>query len=405
MSHIQNLPHTVPGLFLKRAVAKGALRQFTIRLALHGREIIIRIAVIAHLRHPIRSPFMGGMEAHCHLLVRALVLRGHEVVLFASGNSDDTLPLHAVTPHHYEAVLPWAQWRETKELTAFQDRCFSATWAAIQREGFDVVHNNAMHPTLHDMALRDGQAMVTSLHVPPFKGLAMAIDRSAAPWLRQTTTSDSHLASWWAGPPATASVVYNGIQASDWAFNPDGNGRAIWVGRVTPNKGTHIAMDAARAVGMPLDLVGPIDCMDYYTQDVLPRLDATRVHHGSLGGADLAAIMRAASVMLMTPMWDEPFGLVAAEALACGVPVAALDRGAMREVVGDCGALAAGPEGLPDAIMRARLLSREACRVRAEEVFSVERMIEGYEAAYAAAVCAAGDARASRSSSMTAVLA
>lgn len=365
----------------------------------------MRVAVIAHLRHPIRSPFMGGMEAHCHLLVRALVARGHYVILFASGDSDDALPLHGVTPRHYEAVLPWAHWHGTEELSQFQDECFGTAWAGIQREGFDVVHNNSMHPTLHDMALQDRQAMVTSLHVPPFNGLASAISRNAAPWLCQTSTSNAHAASWWTEAPATASVVYNGIHPTDWAFNAVGNGRAVWVGRVTPNKGTHIAMDAARAAGLPLDIIGPIDCMDYYTQEVLPRLNATCLYHGPMGGTQLAAAMGSASVMLMTPMWDEPFGLVAAEALMCGVPVAALDRGAMREVVGDCGTLADTPEGLPDAIRRALVVRREDCRKRAEALFSIERMVDGYELAYAAAVSAAADARASSRSSTTAVLA
>ncbi|MET0376135.1 MAG: glycosyltransferase [Rhizorhabdus sp.] len=348
---------------------------------------------------------MGGMEAHCHLLVRALMAHGHEATLFASGDSDASLPLRSCTARHYEAVLPWDRWHGTEELQAFQNEAFSGAWADIRREGFDVVHNNSMHPALHDWAERDRQPMVTSLHVPPFPALASAVARNPAPGLRQTTTSQAHRTSWWSAPPASASVVYNGIDAAAWAFNPRGNGRAIWVGRITPNKGTHLAIDAAQTAGLPLDLIGPVDCMDYHMRDVVPRLGPTCVYHGLMETAALASAMRAASVMLMTPTWDEPFGLVAAEAMACGVPVAALDKGAMREVIGDTGALATHPDELPVAIMRAMALPREACRARVEQLFSVGGMIAGYEAAYAAAVSAADEARASSSASSVAVLA
>lgn len=348
---------------------------------------------------------MGGMEAHCHLLVRALMAHGHEVTLFASGDSDAALPLRPCTAHHYEAVLPWDRWHGTKELAAFQERAFSAAWADIRCEGFDVVHNNAMHPPLHDWAKRDGQPMVTSLHIPPFGALASSVAHNTAPWLRQTTTSQAHRASWWSEPPATASVVHNGIDTAAWAFNPQGNGRAIWVGRITPNKGTRLAIDAARALGLAIDIIGPVDCIEYHQREVAPQIGPACVYHGPMKSAELAGALRAASVMLMTPTWDEPFGLVAAEAMACGVPVAALDRGAMREVIGDAGALAPSPETLPDAILRALAMSRKECRARVEKLFSVKGMIAGYEAAYAAAVSAADEARASSCARRAAVLA
>ena len=362
----------------------------------------LRIAVVAHLRHPIAMPFMGGMEAHSHQLVAALADRGHDVTLFASGDSDPALPLHGVADRHYEAVLPWAQWHGTPQLTAFQDAAFGRAWDAIAGHGYDVVHNNTMHPTLHVAAAQARQPMVTSLHVPPFAGLANAVADNDAPWLRQTVTSHAHLASWWATPPATVSVVHNGIDTARWGFRPVGNGRAVWAGRITPNKGTAVALAAARRANIPLDVIGPIDCMDYFTQQVAPLLDDQRIYHGHLGGTALVAAIGAASVLLSTPMWDEPFGLIAAEAMACGVPVAALDRGAMREVVGGCGVLATDAASLAAAIGETMALSRAACRACVERSFSVDAMIAGYERAYAAAITGA---RGSSSASTTDVLA
>lgn len=343
----------------------------------------MKIAVIAHLRHPIAAPFMGGMEAHCHQLVRGLVARGHDVTLFASGDSDPDLPVVPIADRHYEAVLPWAQWHGTARLTAFQDQAFGTAWSRIARGGFDVVHNNAMHPSLHAWAVRDRQPMVTSLHVPPFDGLAAAIRDHAAPWLRQTTTSRSHMAGWWVDPPGTATVVHNGIDTDRWRFRARGNGRAVWAGRITPNKGTAVALDAARRAGVALDVIGPIDCMDYFDHAVAPLLDADRVHLGHLGGDALVDRIGAASVLLATPMWDEPFGLIAAEAMACGVPVAAIDRGALSEVVGDCGMLASDAVTLSHAIPAAMTIARRGCRDRVATMFSVDAMIDGYERAYA----------------------
>ena len=348
----------------------------------------MRIAVVAHLRYPIAPPFMGGMEAHCHGLTRALVARGHDVTLFASGDSDPALPVRALAPRHHEAVLPWALWMDAPELSEIQDIAFEQAAAIIAQEGFDVVHNNTMHPTLLDWASRAGQPMVTSLHIPPFAGLADSVARNTAPWLRETLTSHAHLASWWPTTPPSATVVYNGIDTTLWPFIAQGNGRAVWCGRVTPNKGTAVAIDAAKAQGFALDIVGPIDCMDYFEGEVAPRLDADRVYHGALAGQALAQKVGSASVLIATPMWEEPFGLVNVEAMACGVPIAALDRGAMREVIGDCGVIVQDIADLAGAIAIAAGLPRTACRQRVERLFSLGSMIDGYEAAYAAAIAA-----------------
>lgn len=348
-----------------------------------------RVAVLAHLRHPIAAPFMGGMEAHADLLVRSLAAAGHDVTLFASGDSAADLPLHPIAPEAYEAVLPWAQWRGTPTLDRWLNDAYAAAWAAIRAGGFDIVHNNSLFADVHDWAARDRIAMVTSLHVPPFARLREAIERNPAPWLNLTVPSASQRRCWPGIGDARLRIAPNGIDLERWRFRAEGNGRAIWFGRITPNKGTVEALRATTAAGIALDIVGPVECADYFAE-VEQHLAPPHRYLGHLAGEALADRVASASVALVTPMWDEPFGLVAAEALASGVPVAALDRGALGEVVGDCGALAGDEIALSGAIERALAIPRERCRARAEACFGAAAMTARYEAAYAASIAGLG---------------
>lgn len=354
------------------------------------------IAVIGHVRHPIKAPFMGGMEAHCDLLVRALMARGHRVTLFAGGDSASDLPLHPISAVSYESELPWALWHGRAEHREWLHAAYARAWRMIADGGFDIVHNNALFPDLHDWAMADRVPMLTSLHVPPFRFLSEALERADAPWIRQTVTSNSQLDLWRNLDPDRIDVAWNGIDLDRWRFGKQGNGRAVWFGRITPNKGTVEALQAATAAGMAIDIIGPVECSDYFAC-VAPLITGDHRYLGQLSGEELAARVRAASVMVATPMWEEPFGLNVAEAMASGVPVAALDRGAMREVIGATGAIVADCDALPGAIIAAAARSRHDARRRVERLFSAQAMIERYEAAYAAAI--AGIETSARSSS------
>ena len=343
---------------------------------------------------------MGGMEAHCETLVRGLIAEGHDVTLFASGDSTSDLPVRAIAPRAYEAELPWAIWNGTPTLREWLLRTYRRAWDAIVDGGFDVVHNNALFPDILDWASRDRVAMVTSLHVPPFEALGEAVARNAAaPWQEFTVCSSQQQRLW---PDGATRVAWNGIAIDRWPFAKTGGGRAIWVGRITPTKGTLEAIDAAAAAGVPLDLAGPIDCQDYWER-VSARLRPPHRYLGHLSGAALTRAVQEASVLVATPMWDEPFGLTLVEAMACGVPVAALGRGAIPEVVGEAGIVADSPAQLPEAIRQAMKIDRMVPRARAERHFSAAAMIGRYRPAYASAM--AGLPLASSEASTRALLA
>ena len=332
------------------------------------------------------------MESHSWHLARGLAERGHAVTLFAAGGSEAGVPLVPLTPEPYEARFPWALWRDRPELHAHLDRAHAAALARISEGGFDVVHNNGLHrfPPRHARAAR--QPTVSAMHVPPFDALRRAIHDSAAPWHRVTVPSARQLERWWDDPPGEARVVHNGIDPADWPFAGTGDGTAVWSGRIMPNKGTAQAARAARRAGVPLAILGAVEDRAYFEREVAPLLGGGVSYRGHLQGAALARAIGRASALLFTPMWDEPFGLAAIEAMACGVPVAAFDAGAVREVVGDCGAFAPPGDvaGLACALGTAMRMDRRAARARVERRFTLARMIERFEACYREAIARRG---------------
>lgn len=360
----------------------------------------MRVAVIAHIRHRVSEPFMGGMEAHAHLLCSVLRERGHEVTLLAAAGSDDP-QLVSLCEQPYEAVLPWERWRGSEELELYQHRAFARAFDVVRAGAFDVVHNNSLFPPLIDWARETRVPMLTSQHVPPFGKMAQAVRRGAGCGLAQfTIASQSQAPLWFDRLPDNVRVVYNGIDCHRWQPGSERSHRLVWSGRITPNKGLREAVIGAGRAGAALDIAGPVEDHAYFEDCMAAAGNADVEYLGQLQGDALRTLVRSASAALVTPMWDEPFGLVAAEALASGVPVIAFDRGAMREVVGPCGILVepGNAAGLGAAIERIDDISRDACRQRAVQRFSAESMAAGYERAYEAAMDGLDDVPASASS-------
>ncbi|WP_413061568.1 glycosyltransferase [Sphingomonas carotinifaciens] len=345
----------------------------------------MRIAVLGHVRQRIAQPFAGGMESHCWHLAAGLQARGHDVVLFASGDSDPRFTIDPVLPTHYEATFPWAEHRGSAPLIAHLDGGYDAACDRIAAGGFDVVHNNSLHRFPIEPRRTATVPTVTSLHVPPYDALHWFVRASAVPTHRLTVTSARQRTAWWPeGAPPEASVLHNGIDPALWPFVPQGDGSAAWCGRITPNKGPHLAAQAARIAGVPLTLFGPVEDPDYWHAEVEPLLGGDIRYGGHLGGAALAAAIGQASVFVFTPCWDEPFGLVAVEAMACGLPVAAFDMGAAREIVGEAGCFATAGDvpGLADAILKAMALPRDVPRKRVERSFTHDLWLDRCEALY-----------------------
>ena len=345
----------------------------------------MRIAIVAHLKHPIAEPFRGGLEMHTHLLERKLTAAGHDVTLYAADGSTGRAVVAVCAPTSRLESDP----ARAATIDGVERRAYEEIVARLQAGAFDIVHCNALHPLPLLEAATLGMPMVCVLHTPPFAPFEAAV-RSSAGVVTFVAVSQS-LALQWAG--VNPQVVDNGIDLDRFAYRnrPDAARFALWSGRIVPEKGLHLAIDAAREAGIALSIAGPRNDPAYWEREIRPRLGEGAHYLGHLAHGALSKVLGAASVLICSPRWEEPFGLVIAEALACGTPVAAFARGAIPDILDeDCGALAT-PDDVEDlamALRRCLTLDRRHCRSRATALFDADLMMDAYDAIYRRAVAA-----------------
>lgn len=345
----------------------------------------LRICLIGSSRFPISEPFAGGLESHTHALAQELQRRGHEVSLFAAAGSDTALNVVELPCAVYEpdeasrrdVAAPPDQWMG-------EHHAYLGLMLELLRSGsesYDIVHNNSLHHLPIAMSAALDLPLVTTLHTPPIPWLTSAIGYAGAN-CRFISVSHATARAW--SPIVGSTPVHNGVNLEQWTPGP-GGGPAVWSGRIVPEKAPHHALLAARAAGMPLLLAGEILDRHYYDTEVRPLLGDGLDYVGHLTHSELSTLVGRATVAVVTPAWEEPFGLVAIEAMACGTPVAAFARGAMAELIDDTtGALAFPGDviALARAMRTAATLARSGVRRTAQEKFSHQAMVDRYVSFY-----------------------
>ncbi|MCE1178178.1 MAG: glycosyltransferase [Micrococcales bacterium] len=355
----------------------------------------MHVVVIAAANHPLVEPFAGGLESLTATLVHGLRQRGVRVTLFAGAGSDPALdanPLPVQPLSLSEAARLDPSMVQEGWLRQHHAYLQAMLWLRDQRD-VDIVHNHSLHHLPVAMSAVAPAPMLTTLHTPPTPWLESALAIQQDPRARYVAVSRFTARTW--AHVAQVGVVPNGVDTSRWTPGPGGPD-LVWAGRLVPEKAPHLACEAARRARRRLHLVGPVSDQRYFDECVRPLLNENLVYLGHLDQPALARLVGTSAATLVTPVWDEPYGLVAAESLACGTPVVALDRGGLREVVDESAGVlvSVGGDGelieddlsarLAAAIPLAESRSRGACRSRAEDSCSHTVMVEAYLEWYAA---------------------
>ncbi|HEX9774365.1 MAG TPA: glycosyltransferase family 4 protein [Actinomycetota bacterium] len=330
----------------------------------------MKIALIAPPWIAVPPPGYGGIEWVVALLADGLVDRGHDVTLFAAGGSVSKARI--VSPAG-PAPGPLAIGDTLLETV-------HAFGALEHPERFDLIHDHTSLVALA-MAARGDTPVVHTIH-----GL---ITEPYANWYRSLTDrvhyvsiSDSQRAP--APDLSYAGRVYNGIHLADYPFRAEKEDFLLFVGRADPAKGAREAVVAAKKAGLPLTLAVAIKKREerrYWKEQVVPELTGDETVLAEIPIEQKADLMGRARAVLFPITWPEPFGLVMAEANACGTPVIAFPNGAAPEVIADgvSGFIVPDAERMAEAVTRATEIDPNACRVRVEEHFSAARMVAGYE--------------------------
>jgi len=337
----------------------------------------VRIAQVAPLAESVPPVLYGGTERVVHWLTEELVRRGHDVTLFASGDSRTSARLVAPTPRALRLDAGAAD--------AIGAHLLQIAMVADRADEFDVIHSHidyfaypcARHlptPIVHTLHGRLDLARLSPIY-RYFDDLALV---SVSDAQRQGV---AHLGVRW------AATVRHGLPIAHYPFARRGGRYLAFLGRIAPEKRPDLAIAAAKRAGVPLKIAAKVDPVDrpYFDVQIRRLLDHPLIDYvGEIADADKPAFLGGALALLFPIDWPEPFGLVMIEAMACGTPVIARPCGSVPEVVvpGRTGLFADTLDGLVSAIKRVDRIDRVACRRHVEARFTVERMADDYEAVY-----------------------
>jgi glycosyltransferase involved in cell wall biosynthesis len=334
----------------------------------------LRVAMVAPPWFDVPPPAYGGVEAVVADLVDELAARGHEVTLIGAGK-------HLTAAHRFISVWPDPPSERLGE--PFPEVLHAARVAEVLEElDADVIHDHSLAGPL----LGRGRQVPTVITVHgPVVGEEGEYYRALGRSVRMVAISEAQR-SHAPGLP-WAATVHNAIRASTFPFRGEKEPFVLFLGRMNPNKGPHLAIDAARAAGLPIVLAGK--CSEpqeraYLEREIMPRLGSDTELFGVADATAKRDLLSRACALLFPIRWEEPFGLVMIEAMACGTPVVALRRGSVPEIVvnGVTGIVAGNPGQLPEAIELARRLDPAACQAHVAARFTTELMAARYEDAY-----------------------
>jgi glycosyltransferase involved in cell wall biosynthesis len=332
----------------------------------------LRIAVLSPIAWRTPPRHYGPWELFASLLTEGLVRLGHEVTLFATGDSQTTAELVATSQHG---------WSDDPGIEPKVAECVHIAEVFERASSFDLIHNGFDFLPLTYSRLVD-TPLITTIHGFSSSKIVPVYER-----YNDNTTyvaiseADRH-------PRLRyGATIHHGIDTDSFAVSPCPEEHLLFFGRIHPDKGTARAIEVARRCGRRLVIAGIIQDEDYFRSEVAPHIDDDRVVYlGPVGGSQRLEVLSRAHALLHLVDFDEPFGFSVVEALACGTPVVAHRRGSMVEIIdhGATGFLVTSAAEAEDAVGRAGRLDRDAIRASTVARFSARVMVDRYESLYRA---------------------
>ncbi|MCP9849782.1 glycosyltransferase [Cyanobium sp. Morenito 9A2] len=332
----------------------------------------MRIALTADPELPVPPLLYGGIERIIDLLARELTRRGHGVTLLAHPDSRTEAEL-----------VPWPG--RSSRSRADTVRNAATLLREVRRRRFDLVHSFSRIAYLLPLL---------PLPIPKLMSYQRPISHRSihlAQALSRGSLQFSAISRWMIEPVAAIGhwhLVPNGVELATYPFVADPGPMAplVFLGRVEAIKGPHLAIEVARRTGLPLVIAGnvPLEHQDWFEATISPQLDEQIAYIGPVDDTQKAILLGSARALLMPILWEEPFGIVMAEAMACGTPVLGFARGVVPEVVehGVSGFVVEGVEALAEAVGRLELRHRRASRGRVERLYAAEAVADGYLKVY-----------------------
>lgn len=337
----------------------------------------MRIAQIAPLWEKVPPPAYGGTELIVSLLTDELVRRGYDVTLFATANSETLATLESC------ANKPLRQMGVSEsEYHVYEQMELSKVFS--QAQDFDLIHSHVGYAAF-PYANLSKTPVVHTLHgtIPPqleaiFKQHAQQNFISISDSQRRSELGLNYVG-----------TVYNAIASEKFQFHPEPKQPPYlaFLGRMSPEKGPHLAIRIAKQSGQQLKMAGKVDPVDqaFFDREIAPQIDGEQIQFlGEANHEAKNALLGGAMATLFPITWREPFGLVMIESLACGTPVIAMAMGSAPEIIihGENGFLCNTVAEAVNVVPEVKYISRRNCRAYVEQTFNVKRMTDGYESIY-----------------------
>jgi glycosyltransferase involved in cell wall biosynthesis len=352
----------------------------------------LKIAQVVSLQESVPPKGKNGLEYVVHYLTEELVKRGHEVTLFGTNDSKTSAKLVDVLPY------PAAK-KRIFDLGSTDYSLLAMAKAVEMADEFDIIHSHIGSVAFY-FANLIRTPIVETIHSPVYKIPKKCLpkkniqnkylkdkirrhNKSYHIFVSRNQKSSAFLKN-------NNVVIHNGIDFEKFKFEKEAQDYFVYLGYITPEKGAHLAVRAARRARVKLKLAGSYKhCEEYFKEEIKPYLKKGKIEYvGVVNPAQRNKLLGDAKAIMVPVQWEEPFGLVMIEAMACGTPVIGFNRAAVPEIVKNnkTGFIVKDYKEMAKAIKKINEIKREDCRAHIEKYFSVRRMVDEYERVYEKAV-------------------